>query len=97
MNKRTNKYKLTLEPLELAKGDAAKEELLSLEFENHDEIFGIIERVKQKKLFGDDNQSAEFAIGLKMFGEVMLKNRNHPIFEELAPAFKEFMKKLKQS
>ena len=97
MSKRTNKYKLTLEPLELAGGEAATEEALSLEFENHDELFGIIKRVKQKNLFGDVSQSAEFAIGLKMFSEVMLKNRTHPIFEELAPAFKEFMKKLKQS
>jgi hypothetical protein len=34
-------------------------------------------------------------IGLKLFSEVMLKNRNHPLFEEFLPAFGVFMKKLK--
>ena len=70
---------------------------LTLKFENHDELFGIIELAKQKDLFGDLNQSAEFAVGLKMFSEVMLKNRDHPLFEELSPAFKELIKKLNQS
>jgi len=32
---------------------------------------------------------------LKLFSEVMIKNRNHPLFEELLPAFKTFMEKLK--
>jgi hypothetical protein len=51
--------------------------------------------VKQKNLFANDEQSTEFALGLKLFSEVMLKNRQHPIFEDLLPAFKVFMEKLK--
>lgn len=95
MTKRANRYRLTLEQLELANGEKSSQAPLQLEFDNHDEIFGIIERMKQRNAFGDLNQAAEFAIGLKMFSEVMLKNRDNPLFEELAPAFREFMKRLK--
>lgn len=93
---RANKYRLTLEQLEPAGGEKASREPLRLEFDNHDELFVIIERIRGKNLFDDPHQSDEFAIGLKMFGEVMLKNRDNPLFEELAPAFREFMKKLKR-
>ena len=95
MEKRTNKYKLTLEQLSTAKAGEETQEPLQLEFDNHDNIFTIIERLKQKDLFNDQNQATEFAIGLKIFSEVMIKNRQHPLFEELLPAFQIFMKKLK--
>ncbi len=95
MTKRTNKYKLTLEQISLMKEDAVFREPIELEFENHDEIFKIIDILREKNLFDNENQSAEFAIGLKMFSEVIIKNKKHPLFEELFPAFIEFMKKLK--
>ncbi|WP_443944791.1 DUF3861 domain-containing protein [Pedobacter sp. AW1-32] len=95
MTKRTNTYKLTLEALSLAKEDEIKSEPLTIEFDNHDNIFNIIKAIKQKDLFQTEGDSAEFAIGLKLFGEVMLKNRDNDLFAELKPAFAEFMKKLK--
>ena len=98
MEKRTNKYKIKLELLSTAKqDDTVVYEPIELEFENHDNIFSIIQRLQSKELFENKNQTAEFAIGLKMFSEVMLKNRTHPLFSEFSPAFKEFMKKLKSS
>ena len=97
MAKRTNRYRLTLEQVALAKEEEPLQPPLHLEFENHDELFGIIEILKQKNPFEDENQSAEFALGLKMFSEVMLKNRTHPLFEEFFPAMGAFMKKLKSS
>lgn len=95
MAKRANKYKLTLEQVSLMNEKTILSEPVSIEFENHDEIFKIIDIIKEKNLFEEDNQSTEFAIGLKLFSEVMLKNRKHPLFEEFFPAFGEFMKKLK--
>jgi hypothetical protein len=95
MEKRAHKYKITLEHIATAKGEASTYEPLQLAFDNHDDIFSVIERIQAKNLFNDKNQATEFAIGLKMFSEEMLKNRKHPLFEELAPAFSEFMKKLK--
>jgi hypothetical protein len=95
MSKRINKYKLTLEQISLMKEDTSFSEPLLLEFENHDEIFKIIDIMREKNLFGDENQSTEFAIGLKMFSEVLLKNRNHPLVKDFVPSFGDFMKKLK--
>jgi hypothetical protein len=97
MTKRGNKYRLTLEQIELINGEPGTHKLLQLEFMNHDELFSIIERIQKKNLFADDNQSVEFAIGLKLFSEVMLRHRKHPLFEELAPSFRTFMEKLKQA
>ena len=95
MEKRTNKYKLTLEEISLAKESDAKNDPMTLEFDNHDNLFNIIKAIKSKAIFDNENEAAEFAIGLKMFTEVMLKNRGNDLFMELQPAIGEFMKKLK--
>lgn len=97
MEKRTNKYRLTLEQVSLAKEEAPLQSPLNLEVENHDEIFSIIEKVNAKNLFNDAQEGTEFALGLKLFSEVMIKNRKHPLFDEFSPAFTSFMKKLKNS
>jgi hypothetical protein len=97
MEKRTNKYALTLTLRQYANGENMPEKHLAFDFDNHDEIFGIIERMQAKNPFGDPSQAAEFALGLKLFSEVMIKNRQHPLFEELAPAFGQFMKRVKSS
>ncbi|GAB3641355.1 DUF3861 domain-containing protein [Spirosoma arcticum] len=93
MAKRANRYRLTLEPL-LASGEES--ESLRLEFENHDDVFNIIRRLREKDPFHDVQQATEFAIGIKLFSEVMIKNRTHPLFDELLPAFRIFMEKLKR-
>ncbi|GEP50161.1 hypothetical protein FNO01nite_08330 [Flavobacterium noncentrifugens] len=95
MPKKANTYKLTLEQLSSMKEDVLLQDPLVLEFENHDEIFKIIAIMREKNLFETENQSVEFAIGLKLFSEVMLKNRKHPLFEDFFPAFGDFMRKLK--
>lgn len=97
MEKRTNKYKLTLEILSTAKEDDTNYLPIELEFDNHDNIFTIIEKMKNRNIFHTENQAIEFAIGLKMFSEVMLKNRDNALFSEFRPAFGELMKKLKSS
>ena len=94
MEKRNNTYQLYLKELKLKDGSEGTKNL-SLEFDNHDDIFNIIEVIKSKKIFDDENTATEFALGLKLFTEVMLKNKQHPLFEDLRPAIMEFMKKLK--
>ena len=95
MSKRAYKYHLRLEQVAGIAPDSPQHEPLELDFENHDDIFSIVERLQSRNLFAEPGQSTEFAIGLKLFSEVMLKNRQHPLFEELAPAFKAFMQRLK--
>ena len=95
MAKRANTYRLTLALQALASGEAAPPKALELTFDNHDELFAIIERLRQRNPFGDPAQATEFAVGLKLFSEVMLKNRSHPLFADFLPAFRLFMAKLK--
>lgn len=97
MEKRANKYRLTLELIATAKGETGVHGPLQLEFDNHDEIFSVIQRIQEKDIFQNKQQATEFAIGLKMFSEVMLKNKNLSLFEEFTPAFRAFMKKLKET
>ncbi|MEH6656082.1 DUF3861 domain-containing protein [Leeuwenhoekiella marinoflava] len=95
--KKGNRYKLTLEQVAVLKEEKKVDQKLELEVVNHDELFEIVEKVKSKELFNSSEESTEFAIGLKLFTEVMLRNKNHPLFEELQPHIFEFMTKLKKS
>lgn len=95
MEKKANKYHLTLTYQGNSDVEPSAQKTLELDFENHDELFGIIDRVKLLDPFTSEQQSIEFAIGLKMFSEIMIKNRKHPLFEELYPTFGIFMKRLK--
>ena len=95
MEKRSNKYHLTLELKQYATGETEPAKSLEIDFSNHDEVFAIIESVREKDPFKDQEQATEFALGLKLFSEVMIKNRNNPLFEELKDAFPLFMKRLK--
>jgi hypothetical protein len=68
---------------------------VELEFTNHNDIFQIISRMEGCQLSAEPGQNMEFAIGLKLFSEVMLKNREHPLFAKFRPAFSKLMKRLK--
>src|SRR6218665_596886 len=95
MEKRSNKYYLTLSLKQYANGETEPAKELGIEFDNHDEIFGIIDRIKEKNLFADDSEAVQFAIGLKLFSEIKIKNSKNPLFDELNEVFPVFMKKLK--
>ncbi|WP_375436977.1 DUF3861 domain-containing protein [uncultured Hymenobacter sp.] len=95
MAKRAHHYRLRLEHLAAAAPNQPTHPPLELEFDNHDDIFQIVERLENRPLFTEPSQATEFAIGLKLFSEVMLKNRENPLFAEFRPAFSAFMKKLK--
>ncbi|WP_419867931.1 DUF3861 domain-containing protein [Chryseobacterium sp. CT-SW4] len=97
MEKKAYQYKLTLEYLKDNNGLPVDEKPVEFEFKNHDPIFSIIEMMKKRDFFDNPSQSVEFAVGLKLFSDVMMKNRNNPLFEELLPAFGNFMKKMKSS
>ncbi|MCB2408405.1 DUF3861 domain-containing protein [Hymenobacter lucidus] len=97
MSKRAYKYRLRLEQVAGIQPDSPQHEPLELVFDNHDDIFRIIERMQERNPFQEPGQATEFAIGLKLFSEVLLRNRQHPLFEELGPAFKLFMQRLKAS
>ena len=57
-----------------SKGNSVEADALEFETRNHDDIFKIVELMKDKMDLEEVDATA-FAIGIKLFGEVMLKNR----------------------
>lgn len=90
-----HRYRLTLEYLADPKGNPEDRPPLQVEVANHDDLYAIVERIKAKGLF-DADEATSFAIGLKLFREVMLRNRGHELFQELDPHMSTFIKTLKQ-
>ena len=90
-----NLYKFTIEHLEDSKGNNIEANPLVFETKNHDDIFKIVEKMKGKMQL-DDQDTKALVIGLKLFSEVMLKNKDSKPFKELLPHFKDFMKELKK-
>ncbi|QJU38922.1 DUF3861 domain-containing protein [Serratia marcescens] len=91
------RFNITVEALSDRQGNSVEKAPLSFEVSNHDDILEIVERIRARDdlNFGPE-QSAAFAVGLKLFSEVMIENRKHPVFAPLREAFKEFMVGLKK-
>ncbi|MGL4666542.1 MAG: DUF3861 domain-containing protein [Saezia sp.] len=87
-------YRVIIQSLDSAEEGKAPEVPVTFKTENHDNIFAVIRR-SRKRLPFDDATATSFAVGLKLLTEVLLENRNDPLFEELKPAMVLFMKKLK--
>lgn len=88
-------YRITVEHLEDPKGNAVSADPLIFEARNHDDLFSIVDKMREKSEF-DKNETEALAIGLKLFSEVMLNNRDHELFKELNPHFVQFIKALKK-
>jgi hypothetical protein len=84
------RYRITLESL----SPETEDKELRFEVENHDDIFAIARRMSGK-LDLDENATNAFALGLKLFGETILKNRDNPLFAQIKPSMGEFMRALK--
>lgn len=91
------RYRVTVEPLVDRKGEPLQQETLVFEVENHDEILGIVERMRAREDldFGAE-KTASLAVGLKLFSEVMIEHRRHPLFAPLRDVWKAFMINLKK-
>lgn len=90
-----HKYRVRLDYLGDGKDASTRHpEPMQFEVANHDDIFAIVPWMRDRTGFDETNAQA-FTVGLKLFGEVMLKNKKDPLFSEFYPQFIEFMKKLK--
>lgn len=88
-------FKITVRPLAADLSETERDtSALTFNVGNHDDILQIVERMRGGALF-DKDTAAAFAVGLKLFTEVMLEHRDDPLFAEIKPAIGELMKKLK--
>lgn len=90
-----HRYRITLEHLADTKGALPSPKTLQFEVGNHDDLFAIVERMRGRGDF-DENTATALAVGLKLFGEVMMEEKAHPLFAPLRPHFAQFMKELKK-
>ena len=84
------RFRITVEPVP----PNAEAGSVQFEVENHDDIIAIARRMNGRFDL-DEESSKAFAIGLKLFGEVVLKNRDREPFSLIRPSFGEFMKAVK--
>ena len=89
-------YRVTVEKLSDAKGDPLHGESLSFYAANHDDILAIVEKLQTKFPLLNAGSVASLGVGLKLFSEVALVQRNYPIFANIRPALSEFIQQLKQ-
>ncbi len=88
------RYRITVEALEGEQTSTGLGHPLQFEVQNHDDIFEIAARTKDKQFLSPDD-SAALVIGLKLFAEVALQNRKHPLFEPILLPIREFIQRLK--
>ncbi len=89
-------YKVTLEQVADLQGNPVESSPLTFETKNHEDIFKIVEKLKARVDFSEDDAAA-FAVGLKLFSGIMVKNKEHKMFKRFLPEFADFMQELKQS
>ncbi|MDC7709869.1 DUF3861 domain-containing protein [Vogesella indigofera] len=91
-----HQYRITVEHLARADGSPSPYAApLQFAVGNHDDLLLIAQRLRQRDDLAGINSDA-FAIGLKLFGEVLLEHKQHPLFAELRPHFAAFMLQLKK-
>lgn len=91
----THQYRITLEYLGGGQSGPELHAPLSFRADNHDDLFDIIQRVQQADMF-DADTSASLALGMKLFGEVMLKHRQDPLFAPILAAYRDYIAAFKQ-
>ncbi|HWT71597.1 MAG TPA: DUF3861 domain-containing protein [Oxalicibacterium sp.] len=88
-------YRVTLEYLGGKHAGSEPHPPVRFEAGNHDDLFNIIARAKSARIT-DGDEAAALTLGLKLFGEVLLKHRKDPLFADLQPVFREFISTFKQ-
>lgn len=95
---RQHHYRIAVDAVTSEPSTSADESAhLVFSFACHDDVLALVKRIRQRGEFMefDAETAAAFTVGLKLLGEVMLKHRKHPVFEEFGPQFGQFMKRLK--
>ncbi|CAB1210321.1 DUF3861 domain-containing protein [Acinetobacter bouvetii] len=92
-----HQYEITVKHVADAQGNPSNyTEALQFNAYNHDDLFKVLALIQKANVLEGDKVTS-FAIGLKLFGETLLENKNHPLFKDFLPQFAEFMKSMKQT
>ena len=88
-------YRVTVDYLADADNQPVNVAPLQFDAPNHDDVFALIDKMGSRTDLSRDDV-ARFVVGLKLMSEVMLENRDDPLFSALKPHFSAFMQELKK-
>ncbi|WP_088409433.1 DUF3861 domain-containing protein [Xanthomonas citri] len=86
-------FRITLTALDPQSGSPTGPSV-STDIANHDDLFDIIAKISERDAV-PAAEAVEFAIGLKLFTEIVLRHRKEELFKDIQPHIGHFMKKLK--
>lgn len=89
-----HRYRFTVEPLDGA-APLSEEGALTFEVDMHDDLARVLGMARSRPVVPEP-QILPFVVGLKLFGEVFLRNRKLAPFSGLAPHFRAFMGAVKR-
>ena len=89
------RYRVTVEQIADERGQPVDGRSLVFEAACHDEMLGIVDRVREKRVVANANAAAAMVVGLKLFGEVAIAERKDPMFAEVHAALGCFIRALK--
>ena len=87
-------YRIIVEELSHDDGNVP-EAPLQFEIHTHEDLFGIIGKIKAREDFPADT-ALPFGVGLKLFSEVVRTHRDTAPFSEIAPHLGNIMKAVKK-
>ncbi|UOO90894.1 DUF3861 domain-containing protein [Vitreoscilla massiliensis] len=86
-----HQYRISVEKIEAS----ATRHVMTFAASNHDDIEKVLQHLQRKLPVSKAEQQA-FAVGLKLFSEVVLKHRNEAPFDELFGIIGSLMRTVKQ-
>ena len=90
-----HQYRITVDYLADSDGSPIEAPPLVFEAPNHDNLFELLEKVKQMHPDISGQDLSRFLIGLKLFSEVCLENRDNAFFSQFSPYVKDIMMTVK--
>jgi hypothetical protein len=87
--KKNHRYRVTFE-------EPGTSSRLQFEFDNHDDVFAILERQGARDDLVGPEENSQLVVGIKLLGKVVMENRQHPLFAAFFPHFVELIKGLKE-
>ena len=98
-------YKSQIELLDTMNSVAARMDVVSVDLKisymylliTYASFLSVVDKISLVPDVLDDEKTKAFAVGLKLFGETLLENKDIPLFKEFMPHFSQFMKALKQT
>ena len=88
-----HQYKITVQHISDKDGNSVNEPPLICDMHTHDNLAEILAKSHQLDL--SENDRLRLVLGLKLLGELILENKNQPLFNELLPHFGEIIKMVK--